>query len=63
MGNGKPWLQIFSIGTGQEKARKLFKLAADINIMQLAAKLISVSIQGANAQPLFAGERCKDRSA
>jgi hypothetical protein len=45
---GERWLQIFSIGTGESKAGKLFKDAADVNLLTLVNKLTGIQIEGAN---------------
>jgi len=45
---GERWIQIFSIGSGDFKAGKLFKRAADVNILSLATNLIRIQLQGAD---------------
>jgi hypothetical protein len=45
---GERWLQIFSIGTGQTKAKKRFKDAADVTLLSLVTNVASIQIEGAN---------------
>src|SRR5262249_20896136 len=45
---GERWLQIFSIGTGQAKARRLFKGAADMGLLAIATSMVKIQLEGAN---------------
>jgi hypothetical protein len=44
---GERWLQIFSIGTGQTKAEKLYKGAADISLLSLVTNVVKIQQMGA----------------
>jgi Patatin-like phospholipase len=60
---GERWLQVFSIGTGQTKAEKLYKDAADIGYVSLVTNVVKIQQEATNELNRLLLEKIASREA